>query len=92
MRLLKPVGWVRRGIRYSPYVAEGMELPAVEVRKSLWALKGADIGSPIVFEYRGKIFDVAADDAYWHPARRNWEMSLFEFRPIQPTGPNKCRW
>jgi hypothetical protein len=82
------------GSHYDPKLLAGEKLPAVEFRKlvSKWADKNMTIA--IVFEYDGKVFasDNIAADPTWRPARWDWEMTLLDFRAVQPNGPNKCRW
>lgn len=79
---------------YAPRLNEGMGLPVVEFRKLIrkWAKEGMEV--PIVFEYQGKVYssDNIATDPNWRVTRPDWEMSLLDFRVIQPEGPNECRW
>jgi hypothetical protein len=48
----------------------------------------------MTLEYRGKIHsteDITGDPG-WRTEVWDWEMSIFDFRSIQPGGPTKCRW
>jgi hypothetical protein len=73
---------------------EGKNLPVVEFRKAVRDLAKRGRKTPIVFEYKGKIYasDDITKDPNWSPWRLDWEMFLLDFREIQPTGANKCRW
>ncbi len=82
----------RIGYQYQPL--EGNLLPVVEFRKLIqrWTEAGETI--PITFEYRGKVH--STEDIVHHPEWRaggwDWEMRLMDFRVIQGSGPNQCRW
>jgi hypothetical protein len=72
----------------------GYELPVVEFRKWIYEWTEAGMTVPIKFEYRGEIHSTKdiVNDPVWHTDKRNWEMMLMDFRPIQPGGSNQCRW
>jgi hypothetical protein len=82
----------RIGYQYQPL--EGSLLPVVEFRKLIYAWTRAGATIALTFEYRGTIHstsDITRDPA-WRTHARDWEMRLMDFRVIQPTGPNSCRW
>jgi hypothetical protein len=72
----------------------GNQLPVVEFRKLIYAWTRAGLTIPMTFEYRGKIHSTEdiANDPVWRTNTRDWEMVLMDFRSIQPSGPNRCRW
>jgi hypothetical protein len=49
---------------------------------------------PVIFEYRGETIrseDIATEPR-WRVDGLDWEMRLLDFRIIQPSSPNQCRW
>ena len=46
------------------------------------------------YSYAGRFFHSSdvADDPPWRDVSNDWEVRLLNFRLIQPTGPNECRW
>jgi hypothetical protein len=80
------------GYNYQPL--QGNSLPVVEFRKLVywWARAGRAV--PMTFEYGGVTYttsDIAREPA-WRTTGRDWEMRLMDFRVIQGSGPNRCRW
>lgn len=80
------------GFQYQPL--KGNQLPVVEFRKLIYKWTRAGETIPMTFEYRGKIHstDDITKDPFWRTESRDWEMVLLDFRSIQPSGPNRCRW
>lgn len=80
------------GYNYQPL--QGNSLPVVEFRKLVywWARAGRTV--PMTFEYGGVTYttsDIVREPA-WRTTGRDWEMRLMDFRVIQGSGPNRCRW
>jgi hypothetical protein len=73
---------------------EGNNLPIVEFGKRVLEWREAGRIVPVVLEYRGEIVrsDNIAADPRWRVDGFDWEMWLLDFRVIQPSGPNECRW
>jgi hypothetical protein len=84
----------RAAIGYQYRALKGHQLPVVEFRKliHLWTKAGRTV--PMTFEYQGCIHatDNIVNEQAWRTDARDWEMTLMDFRIIQPEGPNKCRW
>ncbi|HWN18200.1 MAG TPA: hypothetical protein VNO19_04710 [Gemmatimonadales bacterium] len=80
------------GFQYQPL--RGNQLPVVEFRKLIYWWTKAGVAVPMTLEYRGKIHSTEdiTSDPVWRTETRDWEMVLMDFRSIQPTGPNRCRW
>ena len=72
----------------------GHELPVVEFRKWIYEWTQAGLEVPLTFEYRGRIYSTKdiVKEPVWRTYERSWEMVLMDFRVIQPTEPNQCRW
>ena len=71
----------------------GSSLPAAEFRKlvNIWRESGRKVA--MTYEYRSgpvRTPDIA-NDKNW-AAGRNWETFWLDFRPVQESGPNLCRW
>lgn len=80
------------GHKYRPL--KESKLPVVEFRKLIYQWKNDGRRIPLKFEHGGEIYetgDVVADPR-WSVEKRDWEMTLMDFRIIQPEGPNRCRW
>jgi hypothetical protein len=80
--------------RITSSVLEGYRVPVVEFRKLIhwWTRAGATI--PITLSYRGAVHsspDITSDTV-WRVRSNDWEMRLMDFRVIQTSGPNECRW
>jgi hypothetical protein len=73
---------------------QGKQLPVVEFRKRIYAWTKAGATIPMTFEYRGRNYSTGdiVNDPVWRTNARDWEMALMDFRVIQPSGPNRCRW
>jgi hypothetical protein len=73
---------------------DGNSLPRVEFRKLviLWRESGQRLGITID-DGAGpeRIPDITGHD-YWGGVERNWETFWLDFRPVQESGPNACRW
>jgi hypothetical protein len=73
---------------------KGNSLPVVEFRKLLLNWREAERIVPVIFEYRGETIrseDIATEPR-WRVDGLDWEMRLLDFRIIQPSSPNQCRW
>lgn len=73
---------------------KGNSLPVVEFRKLLLQWREAGRNVPITLEYQDKITkseNIAAEPR-WRVDGYDWEMRLLDFRVIQPSQPNECRW
>ena len=72
----------------------GMLLPIVEFRKLLYLWREAGRAFPITWRYGGQEFssENIALEPDWRVDRWDWEMRLLDFRLIQQTEPNRCRW
>jgi hypothetical protein len=84
----------RARIGYQYQRLKGNQLPVVEFRKLIYAWTRAEVTVPMTFEYRGRVYtteDIVNEPA-WRRDARDWEMVLMDFRVIQPSGPNRCRW
>ncbi|MEL6137847.1 MAG: hypothetical protein AAFR42_10615 [Cyanobacteria bacterium J06628_6] len=80
------------GHKYRPL--KGQALPTVEFRKLVRKWAAANYTVPITFVHNGVTYtsqDIV-NDATWQTPLQTWEMYLMDFRVIQPTGPNQCRW
>jgi hypothetical protein len=80
------------GDNYQPM--QGYALPVVEFRKRIHAWTAAGKAIPMTFEYRGEVHstDNIVADPVWRTRGRDWEMRLMDFRVIQASGANRCRW
>jgi hypothetical protein len=80
------------GDNYQPM--QGYTLPVVEFRKRIHAWTAAGKAIPMTFEYRGEVHstDNIVADPVWRTRGRDWEMRLMDFRVIQASGANRCRW
>jgi hypothetical protein len=72
----------------------GNSLPVAEFRKlvTLWRESGRKVA--MTYEYQSgpiRTLDIA-NDKNWANARRNWETFWLDFRPVQESEPNLCRW
>ena len=72
----------------------GQELPVVEFRKWIYRWTEAGAVVPMTLTYRGQTYHTAniVADPVWRTPRRDWAMTLMDFRLIQPEGANRCRW
>ncbi len=81
-------------IGYQYQSLKGNSLPVVEFRKLLLQWREAGRIVPITLEYQDKITkskNIAAETR-WRVDGYDWEMRLLDFRVIQPSRPNECRW
>ena len=80
------------GHKYRPL--KGYQLPVVEFKKLIYKWTKAQYIVPIKFVHDGVTYtsqDIV-NDPTWRISRRNWETYFMDFRVIQQTGPNQCRW
>jgi hypothetical protein len=94
VRVLHLNDWKDRDFRYDPDELRGNHLPVIELRKAVGELARRRIQTRAVFEYDGKVYvsDNITADPTWRPASLGWETMFLDFRVIQPSGPNRCRW
>jgi hypothetical protein len=72
----------------------GNSLPAVEFKKIIYIWKTAGKRVALTYEYDSEpvsALDIAKDEN-WQSDGRDWEMIWLDFRPVQASGPNQCRW
>lgn len=80
--------------RITAHVLQGYRLPVVEFRKLIHAWTLVNTPVPMTFRYRGQEHNTPdiTRNPLWRVANKDWEMRLLDFRVIQPSGPNECRW
>ncbi len=80
------------GHKYRPL--KGYKLPVVEFKKLIYKWTKAKYTVPIKFIHDDITYSSQdiVNDPTWLTPRRNWEMYLMDFRVIQQTEPNQCRW
>jgi hypothetical protein len=82
----------KAGHHYDPL--NGNSLPEVEFRKLVTIWRDAGRVVPMTYQYRSspvRTEDITQDEN-WISAERTWETYLLDFRPVQESGPNLCRW
>lgn len=80
------------GHHYDPL--GGNSIPVVEFRKmvTMWKESGNEIAMTYEYQSGPVTTQDIANDANWDSAGRNWETFWLDFRPVQESGPNMCRW
>ena len=82
----------KAGHHYDPL--NGNSLPVVEFRKlvHIWRTAGKQVALTYEYDSGPVSTQDIASDKNWQSDGRNWEMFWLDFRPVQPYGPNECRW
>lgn len=82
----------KAGHHYDPL--NGNSLPAVEFKKIIYIWKAADKKVALTYQYDSEPVSTPdiTNDKNWEIDGRDWEMFWLDFRPVQASGPNHCRW
>jgi hypothetical protein len=82
----------KAGHHYDPL--KGNSLPVVEFRKLVAIWRNTARTVPMTYDYKSGLVrtEDIVSDKNWATAERNWETFWLDFRPVQDSGPNRCRW
>ncbi len=80
------------GHHYDPL--EGNSLPVVEFRKlvTMWKESGRKVA--LTYQYQSDPVSTQdiVNDQNWSTVERSWQTFWLDFRPVQESGSNQCRW